>query len=132
MLVTNAELASSLSKPNKKIQAILKDYKSSLEKLDIAIATSKKKINKMQCTRLPATPEEEQREEMIITQTATMIPNSPAVGDLAQAAMEHGQQLHYTELDETVVRLIPDCLEHIFKYLSTSDKGRVAQVKSWG
>lgn len=87
----------------------------------------------MQCTRLPATPEEEQREEMIITQTATMIPNSPAVGDLAQAAMEHGQQLHYyTELDETVVRLIPDCLEHIFKYLSTSDKGRVAQVKSWG
>ena len=84
----------------------------------------------MQCTRLPATQGEEQRAEIISTQTATVIPEGP-VGD----AMEHGQQMQrqFTELesDHETVRLIPDCLEHIFKYLSTSDKGRVAQVR-WG
>ena len=98
----------------------------------------------MQCTRLPATEEEDQKEEIITTQTATVIPRSPAVArdPLLQptAVVEiehHGRQqqlLRLTEVDlesghcETV-RLIPDCLEHIFKYLSTCDKGRVAQVR---
>ena len=101
----------------------------------------------MQCTRLPATREEEQKEEIITTQTATIIPRSPAVaGDpllqpaaVMEVEQRHGRQqqqqlLRLTEVDlETghceTVRLIPDCLEHIFKYLSTCDKGRVAQVR---
>ena len=98
----------------------------------------------MQCTRLPATQEEEQKEEILTTQTATVITESPAaVGDtLLQAAVvqvEHGSQqqlLQLTEVDlesgHETVSLIPDCLEHIFKYLSTCDKGRVAQVRLMG
>ena len=103
----------------------------------------------MQRTRLPAThQEEDQKEEIITTQTATVIPRSPspavARDPLLQPATavmveveHHGRQqelLRLTEVDlesghcETV-RLIPDCLEHIFKYLSTCDKGRVAQVR---
>ena len=78
----------------------------------------------MQCTRLPTTQEEEQREEVVTTQTATVI--SP-VGDQSDALEQ--QLLQFTESDHETVRLIPDCLEHIFKYLSTSDKGRVAQVR---
>lgn len=79
----------------------------------------------MQCTGLPTTQEEEQREEVITTQTATVISSG---GD--QTAVEQ-QLLQFTESDHDTVRLIPDCLEHIFKYLSTGDKGRVAQVR-WG
>ena len=79
----------------------------------------------MQCTRLPTTEEEEeQREEMIAT-TTTVI--SPVRDD---QAVEQQQQLQL-EADQESVRLIPDCLEHIFKYLPTSDKGRVAQVIRW-
>ena len=80
----------------------------------------------MQCTRIPTTQEEEQREEVITTQTATVISTSPG-GDQTGAVEQ--QLLQFTESDHETVRLIPDCLEHIFKYLSTTDKGRVAQVR---
>ena len=83
----------------------------------------------MQCTRLPATQGEDQRGEIITTQTATVIEGP--VGDAMEQC--HGQEMQrqFTELesDHETVRLIPDCLEHIFKYLSTTDKGRVAQVR---
>ena len=67
----------------------------------------------MQCTRPP--PQEEQREELEMITTATVI-------------SEEESAVEQFEPDQSI-RLIPDCLEHIFKYLSTSDKGRVAQVR---
>ena len=60
----------------------------------------------MQCTRLPS-PEEQE------TTPGTVIP-------------EDQEAVHQLESGST--ELIPDCLEHIFKYLSTSDKGRASQV----
>lgn len=40
-------------------------------------------------------------------------------------ALIHREAIH---LEPQAIELIPDCLEHIFKYLSTRDKGRVSQV----
>ena len=60
----------------------------------------------MQCARLP-TPEEQ------VTTPGTVLP-------------EDQESVH--QLEPGPVELIPDCLEHIFKYLSTSDKGRASQV----
>lgn len=77
----------------------------------------------MQCTRLPTTQEEKQGEETMITTVSTVI--SPGRED--QSVEQH--QLQFAEAEHESVRLIPDCLEHIFKYLPTSDKGRVARVR---
>lgn len=64
----------------------------------------------MQCTKL-SSPEE-----------PVIVPCTVLTEDLEQeTAAPH-------QLETESVELIPDCLEHIFKYLPTSDKGRVSQV----
>ena len=46
---------------------------------------------------------------------------------ITEEGMMLQEAVHYTH--HGPVELIPDCLEHIFKYLSTADKGRVAKVR---
>ena len=46
---------------------------------------------------------------------------------ITEEGMMLQETVHYTH--HGPVELIPDCLEHIFKYLSTADKGRVAKVR---
>ena len=46
---------------------------------------------------------------------------------IAEEGILQEAQGHFTQRGS--VELIPDCLEHIFKYLSTADKGRVSKVR---
>lgn len=66
----------------------------------------------MQCTRLSSPDDSEQGTSLLTS--GTVISEEEAV--------------HYASMEHQPIKLIPDCLEHIFKYLSTSDKGRVSQV----